>query len=61
MHAAKCNLANGGKTQGCDSNLLQVGTAMLTLASAAGGILLGLFATPDGKPAPVTPTSPATK
>jgi hypothetical protein len=57
IHAARCNLANGGKTQGCDSNLLQVGTAMLTLASAAGGILLGLFATPDGKPAP-TPTTP---
>jgi hypothetical protein len=50
IHAAGCPIAAGGKTQNCDSNLLQVGTAVLALASAAGGTLLGLFATPDGKP-----------
>jgi hypothetical protein len=56
IHPDNCPLAHEGKTQGCDSNLLQVGTVLLSLASAAGGTLLGLFATPDGKP----PTSSAT-
>jgi hypothetical protein len=51
IHAVGCPIASAGKTQGCDSNLLQVGTALLSLASAGGGTLLGLFATPDGKPA----------
>ena len=50
VHAAKCPLAHAGKTQNCDSNVLQIGTVVLSLASAAGGTLLGLFATPDGKP-----------
>ncbi len=50
IHAANCPLAHEGKTQSCDSNVLQIGTVVLSLASAAGGTLLGLFATPDGKP-----------
>jgi hypothetical protein len=50
IHAVACPLAAHGKTQGCDSNVLQIGTAALALASAAGGTLIGLFATPDGKP-----------
>jgi hypothetical protein len=49
IHPANCQLAKEGKTQGCDSNLQQIGTVVLSLASAAGGTLLGLFATPDGK------------
>jgi hypothetical protein len=51
LHAQACALAANGQTQRCDSNLLQVGTVALSLASAAGGAILGLFATPDGKPA----------
>jgi hypothetical protein len=50
IHAASCPIASAGKTQSCDSNMLQIGTAVLALASAAGGTILGLFATPDGKP-----------
>jgi hypothetical protein len=61
IHAAGCPIASGGKTQSCDSNLLQIGTAVLALASAAGGTLLGLFATPDGKPAPVGAASSGSK
>ena len=51
LYAHHCSvlIAKGSKTS-CDSNLLGLGTAMLALASAAGGTLLGLFATPDGKP-----------
>ena len=62
LHPSNCPLAAKGKTQDCDSNLLQVGTAVLSLASAAGGTLLGLFATPDGKPAaPATASKTAGK
>jgi hypothetical protein len=61
IHPAKCLLASGGKTQECDSNLQQIGTVLLSLASAAGGTLLGLFATPDGKPSSASATSSASK
>jgi|GEM_PF-3736190 hypothetical protein len=61
IHPAKCLLASGGKTQECDSNLQQIGTVLLSLASAAGGTLLGLFATPDGKPSSASATSTASK
>jgi hypothetical protein len=60
IHAAACPLAAHGKTQGCDSNVLQIGTAALALASAAGGTLIGLFATPDGKPSNPATAKPAT-
>jgi hypothetical protein len=60
IHAVACPLAAHGKTQGCDSNVLQIGTAALALASAAGGTLIGLFATPDGKPSNSAP-APAPK
>jgi hypothetical protein len=57
IHPAHCPLAKEGRTQGCDSNLQQIGTVLLSLASAAGGTLLGLFATPDGKPSVASATS----
>jgi hypothetical protein len=57
IHAANCPLADAGKTESCDSNVLQIGTVVLSLASAAGGTLLGLFATPDGKPPTASTTS----
>lgn len=57
IHAVNCPLAYAGKMQSCDSNVLQIGTVVLSLASAAGGPLLGLFATPDGKPPVASATS----
>lgn len=59
IHANGCPLAKAGKTQSCDSNVLQIGTVVLSLASAAGGTLLGLFATPDGKPPVASATATA--
>jgi hypothetical protein len=61
IHPANCPLANEGKTQGCDSNLQQIGTVVLSLAAAAGGTLLGLFATPDGKSPSAGTTSQVAK
>jgi hypothetical protein len=61
LHAVKCPLAHNGKTQACDTNLLNIGTVVLSLASAAGGTLLGLFATPDGKPSAAGTVSAAAK
>jgi hypothetical protein len=64
FHASNCSVllsASPGKTApSCDASLQSVGTAMLTLASSAGGVLLGLFATPDGKPAAAATTAKAT-
>jgi hypothetical protein len=54
IHAGSCSVLVGQTKESCDSSLQSIGTAMLTLASSAGGVLLGLFATPDGKPAGAT-------
>ncbi len=46
IHPSGCTLSGGGRIPVCDLPLIHISNQLITLASAAGGALIGLFANP---------------